>query len=157
MRQYRLSKYDPTFRDAKGIYTRDEWTFFAQVGTVVYGKVVTLAEYEAKEAAYIRVVCSLVDASSIGPYVVSDLEGTHAELQESTSINRSALPSIMRSLLREEYWCRLTDSFGHFIHVGWDLYLYLGLPDNLDNPEAIASAEELFLETFESPYHADAD
>lgn len=125
MHQYRLTKYDPAFRDATGAYTRDEWTFFAQVGTCVCDKVVTLEAYEAKEAAYIQVVCTLVDAASVGPFVVSDLEGTHSEIQESTSINRSTLPSVLRSLLREEYWCRLTDQFGHFIHTGYD---FLPLP-----------------------------
>jgi hypothetical protein len=152
MQQYRLTKYDPAFRDKNGAYQRDEWTFFAQVGSCVGGEVLTLEKYEATEAAYIRVVCSLVETASIGPFVVSDIEGTPAGIEEGQRISQSTLPRVLRSLLREEYWCRLTDEKGHFIHAGWDFYLYLGLPNSLIRPELVASAEGLYLEPFQSPY-----
>ncbi|MGB0766751.1 MAG: hypothetical protein ACPGYV_03470 [Phycisphaeraceae bacterium] len=154
MKQYRLTKYDPRYRDASGAYTRDEWTFFAQVGREVGGRTVTLDEYEAVEAAYIRVVCALVDLAAIGPYHVADPE--NAPYAAGSNITLEQLSAVLRSLLREEYWCRLSDSEGYFIHSGWDFYLYLGLPNTIVAPETIAAEQGLFLEPFVSPYHSEA-
>jgi len=36
---YRVTKYIPKNRDSNGIYLLDEWTFYAQIGTVVSGKI----------------------------------------------------------------------------------------------------------------------
>ena len=44
--------------------------------------------------------------------------------------NGSVVPDIKtvpRALLRERYWCKL-ESASVFIHVGYDCYMYIGVP-----------------------------
>ena len=53
MHQFRVTKYDPAYRNELGHYRRDEWTSFSDVGCEANGSVVTLGEYERVELAYI--------------------------------------------------------------------------------------------------------
>lgn len=102
MQQYRLTKYDPANRNSTGAYTRDEWTSISDVGSYIGGKLVTLEGYKATEAAYIRVVCSLARAASIGPFEVSAIERRPVSVSNGDCIPVEGLPRIIRSLLREE-------------------------------------------------------
>jgi hypothetical protein len=54
-------------------------------------------------------------------------------------------------MLRGDFWCRL-ESAGAFVHVGYDYYVYVGVP--VESPEAAALARQLglFVEPFRSPY-----
>lgn len=45
MMNYRISKYNPKYRDEHGIYTRDEWTSISDVGEYFNGYEVTMEEY----------------------------------------------------------------------------------------------------------------
>lgn len=154
LHQYRLTKYDPRFRDHSGAYQRDEWTSISDVGSVKAGQVVTIEEYETVEAAYINTICRLIESAEIGPFRVFDPES--ALMAHHDLVPPGGLGSVLKSLLREAYWCRLADADQYFIHVGYDYYIYLGLPDDLVNPQRLVS-EGLFLEPFESPYHPERD
>ena len=58
---------------------------------------------------------------------------------------------VVRRVLREEFWCRL-EGAGAFIHVGYDYYMYVGIPQACPSAEALASQLGLFVEPFRSPY-----
>ena len=40
----------------------------------------------------------------------------------------TALAGALRDVLREAFWCRF-EAADAFIHVGWDYYMYVGVPD----------------------------
>jgi hypothetical protein len=61
------------------------------------------------------------------------------------------VPAVLRSLLREEYWCRL-ESETAFVHVGWDYYMYISVLKSCPLAESIAQNRGLFVEQFRSPY-----
>jgi hypothetical protein len=63
----------------------------------------------------------------------------------------SAAASVIRRLLREEFWCRLEGADG-FIHIGYDYYMYLGVARQCPGAEALARQAGLFVERFQSPY-----
>lgn len=151
MQYLRLTKYNPIFRNKAGHYKKEEWTFFAQVDTVVAGQKVTLAEYEQVESAYIDVICKLVTDAALGPYRVSDPEGEF--YAEGDEVYLEQIPALMRAQLREAYWCRLTDPNGYFIYVGRDYYVYLGLPDEMIDAFDMASKRNLYLEPCISALH----
>ena len=71
--EYRITKYDPRFRDAVGRYTRDEWTFFAQVGQRVAGRLVTMSEYLQTEASYLRTLSALLTEAGVARLDIRDL------------------------------------------------------------------------------------
>jgi hypothetical protein len=39
-----------------------------------------------------------------------------------------------------------------FIHVGWDYYMYIGVPTDCPASDRLAAASGLFVEECESPY-----
>jgi hypothetical protein len=51
MIEYRVTKYDPALRDARGAYTADEWIQFKQIGSAFGGVVLTEGEYLRIEQA----------------------------------------------------------------------------------------------------------
>lgn len=76
------------------------------------------------------------------------------ELREGAVIPRDSLYEVLKGLLREEFWCRLEDEHGSYIHVGWDYYMYVGVPREPSTSIETAPANGLFVEPFESPYKA---
>jgi hypothetical protein len=76
------------------------------------------------------------------------------ELREGTRISRDSLYEALKSLLREEFWCRLEGEHDSYIYVGWDYYLYVGVPCAPSASIEAAQADGLFVESFESPYKA---
>ena len=58
---------------------------------------------------------------------------------------------VVRRLLRAEFWCRL-EGTESFVHVGYDYYMYVGVPAACPSAEASARQFGLFVEPFRSPY-----
>jgi hypothetical protein len=75
-------------------------------------------------------------------------------LSEGTRISGDSLYEVLKGLLREEFWCRLEGEQGSYIHIGWDYYLYAGVPCAPSASIEAAQAGGLFVEAFESPYKA---
>lgn len=42
MHKYRITKYDPQYRDEQGIYIREDWTSYSDIGKTYNGKLLTL-------------------------------------------------------------------------------------------------------------------
>jgi hypothetical protein len=156
MHEYRVTKYDPSHRDDSGAYLRDEWTSFADVGRSFGGIPLTLNEYERIEAAYVRAAEQYLAESSTGTLSVHQLEDTRrlapAFITEGASLPLEQVGGVLRGLLREEYWCRIQADSGAFIHVGWDYYMYIGVPYECPASQRAAEALGLFVEEFDSPY-----
>ncbi len=74
MFQYRISKYDPSFRDAEGRYTRDEWIMAGQIGESFDGVVLTREEYQRVEDAYVTVARGFLRESGVASLTVMGLE-----------------------------------------------------------------------------------
>jgi len=74
------------------------------------------------------------------------------ELREGATISGDLLRETLQRLLREEFWCRLEDDHGSYVHVGWDYYLYVGSPCAAPVSVENARANGLFVEPFVSPY-----
>lgn len=82
MQWYRITKYDPAFRD-NGIYTRDEWTSISDVGKTYNGVPFSMDEYVKVESNYIACVKSIMRHLGVTTFAISALEvyrsGTNIE------------------------------------------------------------------------------
>ncbi len=157
MFQYRVTKYDPAYRDQSGRYTRDDWIMFGQVGQECGGTVLTLGEYEWVESAYIDSALAFLREAGIGSLVAQGVEnssGSSSALQEGARVALRELPDVMRRILREEFWCRL-EAPGAFVRFGHDYYMYIGVPEACKSACEFARERALFVEPFESPYRED--
>jgi len=149
MLEFRVTKYDPKNRNEAGHYLLDEWTCFSEVGGSV-----SLEEYEKVEGAYLASAIDFARMWSTEGFTISGLEDHHenTQLVEGQQMTADDVPSVLRSILRNEFWCRLENTDG-FIHVGWDYYMYVGVPKVDRSIVTAAQARGLFVEEFISPYH----
>ena len=160
MFKYRVTKYDPRKRDNEGRYLAEEWTMYSQVGQVIAGRELTVEEYSRIETAYIKAAMNFLAECGVDALTIRGLENIAGhrpdsfELREGTRISGDSLYEALRGLLREEFWCRLEGEHGYYIHVGWDYYMYVGVPCVPSASIEATQADGLFVESFESPYMA---
>ena len=152
MNQYRVTKYNPEFRNAEGVYTKDEWTSFSEVG-----KTVSKGEYAEVEAAYIDTAIQFFEEQGIAGLAIVYLENSAGykdpkmKLAEGEIVHKDNLASVIRGILRENYWAKL-ESKNAYLHFGWDFYMYIGVPLAASQAITVAERNGLFVEEFESPY-----
>ena len=158
MPHFRVTKYDPAHRDASGAYLHDEWTSFSDIGKVFAGTLLTLKTYEETENAYISAAVDFLREAGASCLHVVGLEvqpdAVGAPLEDDT-LNLEQIASVLRGLLREDFWCRL-EGENVFFHVGWDYYMYVGVPHQCPVAKASARSRGLFVEAFASPYATSA-
>ena len=157
MIQYRVTKYDPQYRDASGAYNRNEWIMHSQIGESFDDGVLTEPQYMAVENAYVDAAVSFLLESGVDSLAIQSLENARGYQSSDLTIadgHVCSLPEIAdlaRLVLRDIIWCKLARDAA-FIHFGWDYYMYIGVP--VPCPIAINSATEsgLFVESFDSPH-----
>ena len=154
MYQYRITKYDPNFRDAAGAFTKDQWTSYSDIGSTYDNATLTEQDYLRVESAYISSAINLLRDSGINELTVSGLEqhGESSSLHNGQSIQLSTISQYFQGALREHYWCRFESNTGAFVHFGNDYYMYVGLPSNPGNGIKSVAESGLFIEPFASPY-----
>lgn len=156
MHEYRVTKYNPSFRDASGAYTRDEWTSFNDIGRSFDGVSLTRETYEQVEGAYVAAAVAFLCESSVPHLVVRGLENKrrHAiAIREGESLPIEKLADVPRSVLRDESWCRFEGNDA-FVHVGWDYYMYVGVPRPCPATRQKATELGLYVEDLTSPYRS---
>jgi hypothetical protein len=157
--QYRVTKYNPAFRDQSGAYIKDEWTFFGQIGQTFSGVLFTADEYERVEQAYVQTAFSFLRESGVLSLRIVGLENSRMQpldFQNDSVLTLDRIGEIIRRILRDEFWCRL-EGGGGFIHFGWDYYMYIGVPHPCPTAQALAVELGLYVEVFASPHVGDED
>ena len=155
MIEFRITKYNPAFRDANGAYRRDEWTSASDVGQSFNGQLLTTAEYQRVEAAYVTSALALLRAAGSTSLRVTGLEYPVSTpplpLHEGAVVSLAEAAAIVAGVLRDEFWCKL-EGPNSFVHIGHDYTMYVGVPIACPQAEDLASRLGLFVESFLSPY-----
>ena len=168
--QWRITKYNPNFRDENGHYTLiEDWTCPSEIGKTINGNEFTLDDYFQVEAAYIDSAIKFIEESGIDLLRILQLECHILEedrtsllyekefeelvLKEDLVINKNEIRLICKMVLRNFLWCKLYRKDHFFIHFGWDYYMYIG--SNVNCVSAIEFAENngLFVEQCTSPHY----
>jgi hypothetical protein len=152
--EFRVTKYDPAHRDRCGAYTRDEWISAGDIGRAFGGVVLTEAEYRRVEDAYVAAAVAFQREAGVPGLAVAGLEnyaGVPLPFAEGSLLELSEVGEVVRRVLQTEFWCRM-EAARAFIHVGYDYYMYLGVPCRCPKAEALARSLGLFVEPFRSPY-----
>ncbi|WP_434420112.1 hypothetical protein [Nannocystis pusilla] len=161
---FRISKYDPSLRDAAGAYTRKEWTSHGDVGKVFDGAVLTLDEYLAVEERYLELLDKFLGWGRVEKLKVCGLEVYDSDslqrcrgdarpgLSEDVWLDGAAIREVARLVLREVLWCRL-EGQNFYLHFGYDFYMYIGGAALIGAPPTVTG---LFVERIrESPHGGD--
>ncbi len=157
MNEYRVTKYNPAFRDSSGAYTRDEWISFGDIGRSFDGVELTRGGYERVEDAYVAAAVAFLREGAVPQLTVRGLEnarGLPVPIVDGDAVPVEQISDVLRRVLREEFWCRL-EAADAFVHVGWDYYMYVGVPHACPAARRLAEDLGLYVEDFASPHRGD--
>ena len=168
MYAWRITKYDPAFRDEGGAYLKYDWTSVSDIGKSFDGDVLTPTQYCRVENAYIETAMSFVADAGLDAVTVTYVENHGTRIQQSSDlpsirldpalivtgmlVTGDALADACRLTLREKVWCKLGAPNGFYLHFGYDYYMYVGSPAASLNSIAVGKAQGLFIEPMLSPY-----
>lgn len=91
MIKYRITKYNPKFRDKNGVYLKDEWTSYDDIGQIRNYKEVTVEEYLNTEEKYIKAILSLLNEKKVNSLIISDLEKMASYCEIETELKMKGL------------------------------------------------------------------
>lgn len=168
--QWRVTKYNPDFRDKNGYYTLiEEWICPSEIGEIINGKEFTLDDYLRVETAYINAVIRFLEDSEVNSLRILGLEKTDISkedkssvlyepefdqvvLKEDLKVNKNEIRLICKMILRNFLWCKLYSKDHFFVHFGWDYYMYIGSYINCPSAIEFARNNGLFVEESISPH-----
>jgi hypothetical protein len=157
MHQYRVTKYDPKYRNSSGAFTRDDWIAVSDIGRTFSGGVLTASAYLAVENAYVESALAFLTEVRVESLAIRSLEnhGGYANsdlpLADGRNCTLLEIADIVRLNLRSSIWCRLAAADA-FLHFGHDYYMYVGVPAPCPASIDVAECSGLFVEPFKSPY-----
>lgn len=172
MLSWRITKYNPNFRDHNDVYNMNDWTSFGDVGKNFDGKILTFNEYIAVENAYINAVLAFMEDIKIISLEVKDVEKYSKNLElnktsiaysddminlftnvyDNCTIKIDNIEKLCRLVLREHMWCKLEKSSLMFVHFGYDYYMYIGSDRKCNKAIEKVIKSGLFVEEYQSPY-----
>lgn len=175
---WRITKYNPNFRNRCGDYSNNEWTSFSDLY-----KSVTFREYLAVESMYVNVISKFMEYLSLSHLKVEDLEKNDISfldnpeiyynrfpyiqrkeyiyeivesINEGMKLSNNKVRSVSRLILRDIIWCKLVSDTKLFVHFGFDYYMYIGSNENCTPViNWIEEKTQLFVEDYKSPYLED--
>ena len=74
---YRITKYNPKFRDHTGAYKKDDWISFSDIGKSFENKILSAEDYYNVEEAYIEAISFFMNFLGIDYLRISALEKKH--------------------------------------------------------------------------------
>jgi hypothetical protein len=154
LNEYRVTKYDPALRDERGAFTGHDWISIKDVGCSFDGVTLTQARYEEVERAYVNAALAFLQEAGVTTLRVENLESNRVknlDFKEGEALSLDRVREAIPRLLRGEFWCRLQGA-EEFIHIGWDYYMFIGVPHPCPAARAFATTLGLYVKDFPSAY-----
>lgn len=163
MKEFRVTKYNPSYRNDHGHFMRDDWISYGDIGKTFEGKLLNYEDYLITENQYIDAVVKTMEFIKINSVSLSGLEKLAIKFDRYTTdgmkklvknlnvrkkVNITEIPDLCRLLLRRNIWARI-ECPQMFVHFGYDYYMYLGIEDEYAE---VTKTFSLFVEPMESPY-----
>ncbi|WP_422660952.1 DUF7683 domain-containing protein [Paenibacillus sp. EC2-1] len=168
--QWRITKYNPDFRNEHGHYLLDEWTCPSEIGKIINGDLFTFEKYLYVENAYVeaiieflkeirqdtlRVIQVVSNSSMSQEDEESELyepEFSEIKIKEDMIINIDEIRTLCKMNLRNYIGFQLYSKDNFFVHFGWDYYMYIGSSHHSCKAIEFATKRGLFVEECTSPY-----
>ena len=158
---YRITKYNPEFRDENGFYKKDEWTSISDIGKKFNKIILTKEEYKKTENNYIDAIYEILREKDIKKLKVYDLEINKKNLSELLADEKDIIKEInndkylalkksekiIRLVLREMLWCKFCSELKDIkIEFGYDYYMYVECSKIKESTINIINKKGLFVE-----------
>ncbi len=146
---HEIVKYEPQYYDENGVYQKDEWTSFSDVGKEYGGKVVTIEEYLDVENRFINITRAILEAAGCSYVTLGYVEAWRRKgLKEGIRVRAQEIDPFLRLALRgKAYIVFINKSKGVQFEFSEDvLYMHLNcrIPD--DELRAIVESRGLYLD-----------
>lgn len=167
MHCYRITKYNPKYRNSKGHYTKNEWISVGDIGRIYDSKEFTLSDYLSVEEKYFEAVKNMMDEMKVETLKIKELEKSHYVssneedsdelkkmydlLEEEMTIKNCDVALVIKLILREIVWAKLV-SKSFEVHFGYDYYMYVCSSKVLRKSIVQITKNGLFIEEMRSPY-----
>ena len=158
---YRITKYNPEFRDKNGIYLKNEWTSVNDIGKVFDGEELTKEKYLYIENGYISAIKLIMEENNISTLMINCLEKYYdvsdetyfspdekellAEIKDNMNVSKDKLETLIRMALRELLWCKLRSEKVE-IEFGYDYYMYIKCDQIKDSTVGFLLSNGIFVE-----------
>jgi hypothetical protein len=127
-----ITKYDNAlFED--GVYQRQEWTSFFDIGRKFYDGVLTEEAYLTVENRYLdaaQFFAQRCPPSSLKISYLENRERHNFSVGQNLSIGQLRL--FLQLCLRDKLWGRVRYGDQFFINTGYEYYMYIGFPSDWD-------------------------
>lgn len=153
MKKYRITRYNPKYRDINDIFLLDTWTSWSDIGKIYeeYGNSpLTLKEYLLTETQYVKVILAILKSKNIKKLTIQELE-KYKTVFESEKLLKSKniflnqnekyifssisnnkeydlknIETVITLILRDCFWCTLKALNSNlYVRFGYDLYVYI--------------------------------
>lgn len=157
-RTHEIVRYRPEDYDHQGIYTRDSWMDYSDVGREFEGEIFTEEEYLKIEAAYIKCAAEIMRRSGCSYLTIGYVEKNNrkkslAKYRYRSRIYIDDLADLLREMLRGHIYCFLANIKRKFyLDVGYDYYMCIICPIDWDTLNDIVKSYGLFLDPRSSRY-----
>lgn len=152
---WRISKYNPRYRDECGRYLKDEWTSYHDIGKVYEGKILTIAEYKEMEERYIETIIDIIERTGAQALQIKNVEKYRSmeeilngrKIVEKEWVEGDYLKEILRQCLRENMWCSLENDMIS-VQVGYDYYVHVYTLLEFQEMAKLVQKRGLFIEKY---------
>jgi hypothetical protein len=154
----RVTKYDPSFRNPNGQYTKVEWTSYTDIGKTFPNGILDENEYLRTEKIYLEAIKIYAEENRLSSFKLNSIEPNTFKSIENITISEKINYSIdetsilAKNILRETFWAKLKSGSDFEIHFGYDFYMYFVARTDQTNLMNRINATGLFCEIFDTPY-----
>lgn len=165
LHSYRITKYNPENRNEKWFYNIvNEWT------SIYDFKDNNINQYIEIEDMYIETVKKFMEINKINFLTIKNYEKkddykdikfklwinkqNYEIIKNNIIISINEIPTLIRLVLRENIWCKLSWNRNFFVHFWYDLYMYIWFRHSKKIEEKIKNLhiDNIYIEEFRSPY-----
>lgn len=173
MYKYRITKYNPLFREANGRYTKEDWTSISDIGKKFEGNVLATKDYKSTEDKYVKAVQLIMDYMTT-PFVIvtnvrkstddADFEetirkypelykeiylmDTYHNITDTMKFSTEKVDSLVRLLLREEIGAEVFYDTKLKIFIGYDFLMGIHVSKPIDPVVPSIKKMGLFVEKY---------
>lgn len=149
MKNFRISKYNPTKRNSDGFYLEEEWTSISDIGKRFKDKTLGSDHYIEMEERYIGVIRDYCLNTGINSFILKDLIRldltsnksiqsvystelilTHENIHGNKIFGLEEIQNVARLMLREDLHGQIFEVKGRFTaEFGYDYYMYVSIEE----------------------------
>lgn len=142
MYRYRITKYNPAYRDNEGIYLKDDWTSISDIGKAYNGENLTVESYRKVEDSYIKTIILVMEFLKIDYLIISSVrksfsfEEFEKEIKEYRELNTDKI---------KEYYLKANDN-DKLVKDEVDIHCRLLLRENIGSRVFYPRRMKVFIE-----------